>query len=359
MKERYSLSSKTVSSVFLESIMTPFFILLIILLFSTIIIIISGYNPGNAFMGLLQFPVGDMASFAIVLNRSMALIMAGLAVVVAFQAGFFNIGVEGQIYLGAAAAAVAGYKLINLPFIIHLPLTLIIGMFFGSIGAFIPAILKTKLKVDEVITCIMLNSIYVLFTGYLATHPFRDPERWSGTTPPIVESAKLPYLVENISLSSGILFSVIIAIVLYFIMRYSNIGYKWKITGLNPQFARYSGIDVPKVQLSAAIISGALAGLTGSLLVCGTQHRFWLQIGGGIGWDGVLIGMLAMNNPITVVIAGFTFAFLKTGSLGMELTSHVPSELIDISLAFLILIVTGRDFITRYTQNTLKWIRRR
>jgi general nucleoside transport system permease protein len=337
-----------------NSLLVALVILSMVLLITVGIILISGYNPVAAFKGLWEFSLGDMASFSNVLNRAMALIMAGLAVAVAFQSGFYNIGVEGQIFLGALASAVIGYKITGLPMVVHIPLVFAVGILMGMLGAFIPAILKTKLKVDEVITCIMLNSVYVLFTGYLATYPFRDPDRWSGTTPPVVGTAELPYLIERFSLSSGILISLCVAFILYIVMRYTNTGYKWKMTGLNPSFARYGGLNVPKVQLNAALVSGALAGITGSLLVCGTQHRFWMQIGKNIGWDGVLIGMLAMNNPLGVIVGGFTFAFLKTGSLGMEIASNVPAELISVALAFLILIVTGRSFIVKWTGRFIK-----
>jgi simple sugar transport system permease protein len=334
----------------------PFAVIAVILftmvVLSTILILLSGYNPFEAFSGLIAYSLGDMYAVSNVLNRAMSLILAGLAVTVAFRAGFYNLGVEGQIFLGAMAAAIVGYKITVLPAVPHILLIASAGMAAGAVGAFIPGILKTRFNVDEVITCIMLNSIYVLFTGYLATYPFRDPGRWSGTTPPIIESAQLPLLSSPaLSMSSGILVSVGVCILFYFIMQRAELGFRWKMTGLNPLFARYGGMHVANVQLNAAVISGALAGLTGVLLVIGTQHRFWMQIGTNIGWDGVLIGMLAMNNPFGVIAAGLVFSLLKTGSVGMEIISEVPSELINMMLSILILIVTGRYFI-------VNWIRR-
>ena len=142
----------------------------------------------------------------------------------------------------------------------------------------------------------MLNSVYALFTGYLATYPFHDPQRWSGTPPQIAASAELPYLVPSCTMSSGIIISLLVAVLLLIVMRKTDTGFRWKMTGLNPVFARYGGINVPATQLFASLVSGALAGLTGVLLVSGTQHRFWTEIGTGIGWDGVLVGMLAMNH---------------------------------------------------------------
>jgi general nucleoside transport system permease protein len=316
------------------------------------IILVSGYSPGAAYRGLWEYSFGDINAFANVLNRTMALILAGLAAIVAFRSGFFNIGIEGQIFLGAAAAGIVGYRF-SLPPGLHLLLAILAGGAAGAVGALIPALLKTRLNVDEVISCIMLNSLYALFTGYLATYPFHDPTRWSGTTPAILPSAELPYLHAASSLSSGILVALGVAAILYVLMVRTDTGYRWKMTGLNPVFARYGGVDVRASQLSASLLSGALSGLTGVLLVCGTQHRFWTEIATGIGWDGVLVGMLAMNNAIAVAVAGFLFAFLKTSSLGMEITSNVPSELINVILAFLILVITGRSLITTWVARVI------
>jgi general nucleoside transport system permease protein len=340
-------------STILSPILVTLTITAIVLAVMMGIIVASGYDPGAAIGGLWEYSFGDMNAFANVLNRAMALILSGLAAVVAFRTGFFNIGGEGQILLGAMAAAIVGFRLPSMPPILHVLLAFLAGSAAGALGAFIPAILKTRLNVDEVITCIMLNSIYALFTGYLATYPFHDPTRWSGTTPQIASSAQLPFLVPSCAMSSGIIISIMVAGVLFVVMRHTDSGYRWKMTGMNPVFARYGGINVPATQLTASLISGALAGCTGVLLVCGTQYRFWNEIGTGIGWDGVLVAMLAMNNPIAVVIAGFMFAFLKTSSLGMEISSNVPSELINVILAFLILVITGRSLIVGWISRIL------
>jgi general nucleoside transport system permease protein len=339
---------------YISSVLLIVSIIILMLIVSTILILVSGYKPLVAFGGLLEYSFGDFNAFSNVLNRAMSLILAGLAVSVAFKAGFYNLGVEGQIFLGAMAAAIIGYKITVLPSALHIPLLFAAGLAAGAAGAFIPGLLKTRFNVDEVITTIMLNSIYVLFTGYLATYPFRDPERWSGTTPPVSEAAQLPMLSSLSSLSSGILISIGIAVLLYFIFKRADIGFKWKMTGLNPVFSRYGGIKVANVQLNAAVISGALAGLTGALLVSGTQHRFWMEIGTNIGWDGVLIGMLALYNPLAVVASGLVFAVLKTGAVGMEINSQVPSELINITLAILILVVTGRGVLSSWISRYVK-----
>lgn len=304
-----------------------------------------GANPVAAYRALLAYAFGDPAAVTAVLTRAAPLILSGLAVAIAFNAGVYNLGGEGQIYLGAFAAAWVGFTVSGLPSLLHLTLVLPAALLAGALGAFIPGWLRTRLGVDEVISTIMLNFVYILFTGYLATYPFRDPARWSGTTRPIAETAHLPVLWPATGLNAGILVAGLLVGLAFWVMRRSAIGYRWKIVGLNARFARYGGVQVEREWLSAMVVSGALAGLAGALLVTGSQYRFWAQIGAGIGFDGILISLLARNHPIGILFAGLLFAAVKTGSLGMEQATTVPSELTLVLLAVLILFTTGREFI--------------
>ncbi|MCZ7568776.1 MAG: ABC transporter permease [Ardenticatenaceae bacterium] len=311
-----------------------------------IVMVAIGADPAAAYRALFTYAFGDSAAITAVLTRAAPLILSGLAVAVAFNAGIYNLGGEGQIYLGAFGAAWVGFSLTGVPALLHIALVLPAAAVAGAVGAFIPGWLRTRLGVDEVISTIMLNFVYILFTGYLATYPFRDPARWSGTTRPIAETARLPVLWADSGLNAGILVAVLLVGLAFWAMRRSALGYRWKIIGLNARFARYGGVEVEREQLTAMVISGALAGLAGALLVTGSQFRFWAQIGGGIGFDGLLISLLARNHPIGILLAALLFAAVKTGSLGMEQATTVPSELTLVLLAVLILLVTGREFVT-------------
>ena len=309
-----------------------------------LIIKLIGADPSVAYRALLNSSLGSMGSLTFVLTRMAPLVLSGLAVSVAFRAGIYNLGGEGQIYLGAFAAALLGFQLSGLPRLAHLPMAIMAAAIAGLIGAWIPGWLRVRHKVDEVISTLLLNTVYNLLTGYLASEPFRDPARWSGTTPQIASSARLPVIWPDTGLNIGFILAVITAILMFLVFHHTDIGYRWKMIGLNREFARYGGITVERDQLKAMMVSGALAGMAGGLLVVGSQFRFWAQIGGGIGWDGILIALLARNDPIEVLVAGFFFAFVKTGSLGMESASSVPSELTSVLLAVLILLVTARDW---------------
>jgi simple sugar transport system permease protein len=315
------------------------------MLVGAVIMLLIGANPLQAYGAMFSYALGSTDAVVNILNRSMGLILSGLCAAVAFNAGIFNLGAEGQFFLGAMAAALVGFKITTLPAAVHVPLCLLSGIVAGGVGAAIPGWLRVRWKVDEVISTIMLNTVYFLFTSYLATYPFRDPQRWSGTTPPIAESARLPFLIESIDLRSGILISLLLAVIFYIIMQHTDIGYRWKMIGLNDRFAEYGGMQVRKDRLLAMVISGGLAGLGGAVLVCGSNFRYWDSIARYVGWDGVLIALLAKNNPLGVVVSSLIFAIFKNGALGMETVSQVPSDLTAVLLAMLILFVTGRQFI--------------
>jgi simple sugar transport system permease protein len=330
---------------FLSSVLTILGVFLATMLFGAIIILLLGENPLKAYAALFSYALGSPSAVVNVLNRSMGLILSGLCAAIAFNAGIYNVGGTGQIYLAAMAAALVGVYVKGLPPILHIPLCFMAGMVVGAFGAWIPGFLKVKWKVDEVISTIMLNTVFFLFTSYLAVYPFRDPTRWSGTTAPILESARLPFLIPSISLRIGFLIALIVAVGVFVYLSYTSQGYRWKMTGLNERFARYGGIHTGSEQIKAMVVSGLMAGLTGAAMVTGYEFRYWEAIAASVGWDGVLIAMLAQNNALGVVAASLLFAIFKNGSLGMEQVANVPTDLTSVLLAALILFITGRQFI--------------
>jgi simple sugar transport system permease protein len=328
-----------------RSLQVIFIVALANVLIGALIILMIGSDPWVAYRALLSSSLGDASALTNVLTRATPLLLSGLAAAVAFRAGIFNLGGEGQIYLGAFAAAWVGFTFTSLPAPLHLPLAIAAAALAGLLGASLPGWLRVRFGVDEVISTLLLNPVYILFTSYLATGPFRDPARWSGTTPQIAESANLPVLLASSGLNAGILISLILVVIMEWMFTSTDLGYRWKMCGLNPSFAQYGGLEVKRDRMLAMLFSGALAGLAGGVLVCGSQYRFWAQIGGGIGWDGILIALLAGNQPLGVLFAGLLFAVVKTGSLGMESASGVPSELTNLLLALLILLIAGRQFV--------------
>lgn len=224
---------------------------------------------------------------------------------------------------------------------IFIPLLILIGMIGGGIGGFIPGFFKAKYDMNEVITTIMLNSVFILFTGYLVNYPFKTAQGQMGATDKIAVVARLSRMVRLSKLNTGIFFTLAVVVLMYYFMQKSSVGYEWKMIGENKIFARYAGISPTRQIIVVMMISGALAGIAGALEVLGVHYRFIEAISPGYGYDGILIAMIAVYHPLGVVLVALMFGALKVGALPMEQFSNVPSELIDVLQSIIILFVAA------------------
>ncbi len=315
-----------------------------------IVILLNKQNPLLAYGALLQGAFGKPYKIANTLQRAVPLTLTGLSVAVAFKAGVWNIGSEGQLYLGAFASAWAGFTFSGLPWFFFIPLLIVFGIIGGGIGGAIPGVLKARYGMDEVITTIMLNSVFILFTSYLVNYPFKTAQGQMGATDKIAEAARLSRLVRLSKLNTGLFFTIMIVLLMYYMMQKSSIGYEWKMLGENTLFARYIGMSPTRHIIVVMIVSGALAGIAGALEVLGVHYRFIESISPGYGYDGILIAMIAMHHPLGVVLVAFMFGALKVGALPMEQFSNVPSELIDVLQSIIILFVAAET-------GLMAWIR--
>jgi simple sugar transport system permease protein len=310
-------------------------------LVGVIVILINKQNPLLAYLALFQGAFGKPYRIANTLQRAVPLTLTGLSVAVAFKAGVWNIGSEGQLYLGAFAAAWVGFTFNGLSWILLIPLAILAGIIGGGIGGFIPGIMKARYDMHEVITTIMLNSVCILFTGYLVNYPFKAAQGQLGATEKIALAARLTRLVRLSKLNTGIFFTISIVVLMYYLMRKTSIGYEWKMIGENTLFARYVGMNSGRHVVLVMIVSGALAGIAGAFEVLGVHYRFLETISAGYGYDGILIAMISMYHPLGVVLVALMFGALKVGALPMEQFSNVPSELIDVLQSIIILFVAA------------------
>jgi simple sugar transport system permease protein len=310
-------------------------------LVGAIVILINKQNPLLAYLALFQGAFGKPYKIANTLQRAVPLTLTGLSVAVAFKAGVWNIGSEGQLYLGAFAAAWVGFTFSGLSWVLLIPLAILAGIIGGGIGGFLPGIMKARYDMHEVITTIMLNSVCILFTGYLVNYPFKAAQGQLGATEKIALAARLTRLVRLSKLNSGIFFTIGIVVLMYYLMRKTSIGYEWKMLGENLLFARYIGMNSGRQVVVVMIMSGALAGIAGAFEVLGVHYRFIETISPGYGYDGILVAMIAMYHPLGVVLVALMFGALKVGALPMEQFSNVPSELIDVLQSIIILFVAA------------------
>jgi len=334
-------------------ILIPIVSVFIALLVASIIILIIGEGDlgqrfvflGTAYSEMIRGAFGSSSALMNTIIKMTPLILTGLAVGFGFRAGVFNIGAEGQMTMGALAATIFAVNATQLPSFIAIPFTIIVGMLAGGIWAAIAGFLKAKTGAHEVITTIMLNWIAYNIANWAVTGPFNDG---SGTpkSPEIAESAMLPNLLSSQAtfLSFGIVIAIIAAIVIYFILYKTSMGYEVKAVGFNPYAAEYGGINVSKNIILTMAISGALAGLAGTLESIGLYYRFYGTLSSGKGFDGISIALIGQNNPIGIIFASLLIGGLRTGSNQMQFAG-VPKHIVTIIQSIIIFLVAGERMV--------------
>lgn len=329
----------------IRAALVPVLAVLVALLLGAVIIAFSGSNPLAAYAALLDGSFGSARAFGRTVERATPLIFGGLAVSLAFKAGLFNIGAQGQLVFGAALAAFIGFSLTNLPAVVHIPLALALGAAAGALWGAIPGLLKAYTGAHEVITTIMLNFVAFNFTEFLANGPWKDrsPGNVIARTPAIVDSAELPTLG---TLSLGILIAILVAVLVWWIIWRTTFGFELRTVGQNPSAAHYAGMSVRTVTVVAMVASGLLAGLGGAVETLGVTGRFQPGFNAGLGFTAITIALLARTHPIGVIPAALLIGAMQAGSSQMQFDSGVAPEIIDVVQA-LILFFVAADVILR------------
>ena len=298
------------------------------LLVGALVMALSGHDPIAGYQALLKGAFSSQRAIGDTIAKSATLFLTGLAVAVAAQAGIFNVGGEGQLYLGAIASAQVGVWLAGWPAWLALPLSLLAAMAAGGLYALLPAWLKVKLKVNEVITTIMLNSAAIYFCAYLANGPLKTGERGiSAGTVKLDAAFQFPKVVRLSNLTTSIFLSAGIALFVWYLMKRTTVGYEMKLTGENKRFARYTGIRSDQLILWSMVLSGAICGLVGMFEVFGIHKRFVESVSNEFYYDGMLVAMIMRYDPLGIVLMSFFFGMLKIGATGMEQIG-IPSETI-------------------------------
>ncbi len=284
------------------------------------------------------------------------LILTALAVAIAFQGGLFNIGGQGQFIIGGLAGAIWAASIVpkNLPFLnfplFMVPTTMLIGAIFGGIYGFLPGYMRAKYEAHEVITTILLNILALNIAQYLVGSrtysPFVDRTKVDayGQTELISKSATLSPIFPAFSQSVtyGLLVTVLIAVLMYFVLFYTRLGFKIRAVGLNKHAAEANGIKSDRITIITMTISGALAGLAGILLVQSSSvPRYSIGIEGTLGFDGIAVSLIGLNNPFGIILAAFFFGFLQQARLNLDTSTNIPSDLIFVFQALVVLFVAA------------------
>ncbi|MDR5683910.1 MAG: ABC transporter permease [Armatimonadota bacterium] len=348
---------------------TPLLAILFGALVSSAIILAIGKNPLDVYTLMIRFNVTRADSIASILFKTTPLILAGLAVALSFRAALWNIGVEGQYYIGALCAAVVAFGVKGLPAVVHLPLTMAAAVIGGMAWALVPIALKLRRGAHEVITTIMMNHIAAATILYFLTDVLRDPTQ-VGTprvrTPIFEPTARIPsmrgvldaigFQIPGYSSLNWLLpVGVALAIALYLLLSRTRFGYEVRAMALNPDAAEAGGIRIGRVQFTMFMLSGAVAGLVGLNDVLGFFGYLDIDFPKGLGFLGISIALLAKNNPLGVIPSALLIAFLDRGAQGVQVFAGVPREVITILQAVIILaIVVAYELLTRYVRNVRK-----
>ena len=305
------------------------------------IMLATGHDPIAGYGAMLSGALSTKRAVGDTLAKSATLCLTGLATAVAAQAGIFNVGGEGQLYLGAMASAVLGSALTGMPAVIAVPLCLLAAMAAGGLWALIPAWLKVRLNVNEVITTIMLNSVAIYFCAFLSNGPLKTSERGiaSGTAK-IDPNFAFSRVVNLSNLTTSIFLSITIALLVWYLMRRTSAGYEMKLTGENERFAYYMGIPTAKLMLIGMVISGAICGLVGMFEVFGLHKRFIDSVSNEFYFDGMLVAMIMRYQPMGIMLMSFFFGILKIGGTGMEQVG-IPSQTILIVQSIIIFFIAA------------------
>lgn len=307
------------------------------------IMLLCGHDPVQGYAALLNGALGKPRAVGNTLAKTVTLALTGLAMSLAAKAGVFNVGGEGQLYLGAMAAAVVGAQFRG-PAWLVVALSLLAAMTAGGLYALLPGWLKVRWKVDEVITTIMLNSVAIYFCSYLANGPLKTTERGIATgTDSIMKEAAFTPLIKLSNLTTGVFYAAVVALLVWYIMTRSSTGFEMKLTGENDRFAKYGGISTGKLMLWSMVFSGAICGLVGMLEVFGLHKRFLTTVSNEFYFDGMLVAMIMRYNPLGVILMSFFFAILSIGGKTMELTAGISSELILIVQSIIIFFMAAES----------------
>jgi len=374
--------------------------LLIALLIFSVILLILGYDPISAIVSIPTGAFGRPNRISETLIRFIPLLLTAMAFLIALKARFLNLGVEGQLYIGALLAYLVGASMGIIPSLIAIPLIFIAGFIGGVLWLAIPLIMKTKLGVNEIFPTVVMNFIAMFIIAWLTTGLLKDPNQFNPRTRFLPESTWLPLIdpifvsyifisifglavtikmylkwkerkvhptlylalvfifltltiitllkaIEAIitgessvyRLHVGVFLVVIIALIIYMILYKTTIGYKIRAVGQNPRASEHGGVNVTRVVITAGLLSGGIAGIAGILEVFGVSHYLIRGVSPGFGFQGIAVAALGVFHPIGVIFAAFFFAVLQKGGKSMEMTADIPINIIFIMQAVLVLTV--------------------
>ncbi len=331
-------------------LLAPVLAVLAALAISGGLIALTGASVLDAYGHILAGALGSRLAITETLTRATPLILTGLAAAVAFRARLWNIGGEGQFFIGAIAVAAVGAELTaGLPAALAIPVLLVVGALGGMVLMVTALGLRLRFNVDEVVTTLLLNFVAILFVSMMIEGPLRDPMAfgWPQSVP-VADNATLPRLIERSRLHVGLLIAIALAVAVYLVQARTVFGMRSKAAGFNARAATFAGVPLGRTLMMVACLSGGLAGLAGAVQVLGVRGYVTTDLSPGFGYSGIVIAMLANLNPIGVVAAAVFAAVMFIGADGMSRAIGIPGYIADVTVALSLLTMLVALFFTQY-----------
>lgn len=323
------------------------------LVISALLVLWAGAPVGQTYGLLLKGGFGSVFALSETLTRAIPLMLTGLAAAVAFKARLFNIGAEGQLYVGAmAAVAVGGLHGgtgFDLPPALLFVLMMLAAALAGALLLLGPALMKAKLGVDEVVTTLLLNFIVLLLVSLMLDGPMKDPTAmgWPQSVA-LLADLELSKLIEQTRVHTGLLWALALAVGLWALMKYTVLGFDIRAVGANARAAAFAGVSVTRTVVLVALLSGGLAGLAGAIEVAGRTSYLTLDMSPGYGYSGIVIAMLAGLHPLGVVLGSVFVAGVLVGADSMSRVVGVPTYIADVIVATSLISVLVATLLTQY-----------
>jgi simple sugar transport system permease protein len=334
------------------------------LLIGAVFILLAKSDPLKAYQVMLTGPFSSSFGITETLVRTTPLLLVGLGIIISFRSGVLNIGGEGQILMGAIAAAGVALTFTNLPAVILFPLVILTGAAAGGIWGGIAGFLKARLAVNEILSTVMLNQIAAQLYIFLMRGVLIDPQELAyGTGVPqtslVPDALWLERLISGTRLHTGFIMAVVLAVLVYILLWRTTFGYRLRAVGEGPEAARYAGIKVENYMVLAMVLAGAFAGLAGTIEVLGVHHRGLEDISAGYGFSGIVAALFGRLHPLGIIPASVLFGALILGADMMQRAVSIPAAIVLVIQGFVILFVVSSDVLLRKPElldNFKQWL---
>lgn len=321
-------------------------IIVMTVIITTVLILVCGADPLEAYRLFFRGIFGSFSSFSEIFVKACPLILMGLGCAIAFRTGFFNIGAEGQFYVGAIATTIVSLGLPDASGVVRILLSLLAGFIGGGLWALTAAFLKAKFNISEIIVTIMLNYIAINFLGYAVRTFLMDSAGNVPQSEKIASAAQLPTLISSTRFHVGILIAVLCVAIVWFMMEKTSVGYELKAVGINKRAAACNGISVVKNVVLSAFLSGGLAAIAGGIEVLAVQKKLLEGISANAGYTAVLIALIAGNKPIGAFAVAVLYATLQVGANSMQRQLGIPSAIVHIIIGLVVILILGKELFT-------------